>query len=368
MSPTPSQVDEPEVLRRRVQERLRFARNEMGLSLKAVAVEAHLSVTSLQSLERDERSELSLLKVARVASVLGLSLDALLSEVPPAAGLSRGESFERALNALSVWDTGTFLKESRFIDLDGWLPLIQELDFKPAEVGTVWEQDGTLELNRKGMFDISTTSNGRQNGYTKLLFASLLWSESASKPGRRSLRSGLRGASPFQVRDQSGLEQDLDDARALLLESGVAAAVEQMLTIKGIGILRACAFVYWLSVDSYLVGRWIEAETPLAIPYNSRAEKALIEAGYLQDSPHYKRVEAYMSYVIVVNRIARVHGIRPDMVELAAFPAGLRRDTAHRNSPHFTSPNSLVPSDLAMNEAQRVVEPPADPRAIDTIE
>lgn len=368
MSSTPSQVDEPEVLRRRIQERLRFARNEMGLTLKAVAEEADVSVTSLQSLERDERSELSLLKVARVASVLGISLDSLLSEAPPAAGLSRGESLERALNALSAHDEGTFLEESRFIDLDGWLPLIQELDFKPAEVGTVREQDGTLELNRKGMFDFSVTSYGRQNGYTKLLFASLLWSESASKPGRRSLRSGLRGASPFQVRDQSGLEQDLDDARALLLESGVAAAVEQMLTIKGIGILRACAFVYWLSVDSYLEGRWIEAETPLAIPYNSRAEKALIEAGYLQDSPHYKRVEAYMSYVIVVNRIARVHGIRPDMVELAAFPAGRRRDTARRNSPHFTSPNSLVPSDLAMNEAQRVVEPPADPRAIDTIE
>ena len=368
MSPTPSQVDEPEVLRRRIQERLRFARNEMGLTLKAVAEEADVSVTSLQSLETDERSELSLLKVARVAYVLGISLDSLLSEAPPAAGLSGGVSLDQALTALSAHDEDNFLKESRFIDLDGWLPLIQELDFKPAEVGTVWEQDGTLELNRKGMFDLSTTSYGRQNGYTKLLFASLLWSESASKPGRRSLRSGLRGASPFQVQDLSRLEQDLDDARALLLKNGVAAAVEQMLTIQGIGILRACAFVYGLSADSYREGRWIEAETPLAIPFNSRAEKALIEAGYLQDSPHHKRVEAYMSYVIVVNRIARVHGIRPDMVELAAFPAGRRRDTARRNSPHFTSPNALVPSDLAMNEAKRVVEPPADPRAIGTIE
>jgi|GEM_PF-5103718 len=303
-------------IRRRVQARLRDARAHRGLTLKEVAEATGMSISSVQSLEKDDRSELSLLKIARIAAILDVSIDALFSEDPPNPPDAVGDEIRAALEKVSPRATEIFMDTPRFVSLDDWQSLIEELDFEPTDVGQVIETSGLLQLTRRGMFDFASAS-AASNGLSRLLLASLLWSEVASRPQFQMSKSGLRGANPFE--DRSTLESDLELAHSLLVKEGIAVALEQLLKIRGIGILRACTFLYFLDFDSYRQATPSTSVRPAAIPFSRYSERALIDSGYLEATARNRPVDSYLAFVDVVHEISLSRSVRPDMVEEALF-------------------------------------------------
>src|SRR4029450_2745776 len=92
--------DTAEPMDARVRRRLRELRSERGLTLKQVAEQAHLDVSTLSRLETGKR-RLALDHVPRLAAALGVSADDLLGVAPPPDPRVRGEP--RTSDGLTLW-------------------------------------------------------------------------------------------------------------------------------------------------------------------------------------------------------------------------------------------------------------------------